>query len=245
MDIGHVSRTFFAKRKVYPPIYGCESVAHVALGTLAPKESSEFSKLDRKKRVAEFRSLCKRYNIKLVNSNYEKTYPIGKGKFSVKFVKARHLEFPFPLIGSLLKGKIEKPLIPGGDIYDYKEGEIHSIIIKHKDFGNILIMGSANYISGQFKRLDEKDRPRAMILAAAGLVGARKIGKYNKEVAVPCSPAKVFFSHWDNFSIPLDEDMQWMRRISLLDEIDIDLNEIRRVFESSVFLPLLEGVKVL
>jgi Beta-lactamase superfamily domain len=244
MDIGCVSRCF-AGKKEYPPIYGCESVANVALGILAPKKSSELPKNDRNKRKTEFSKLCEKYNINLVKSDYDKTYQIGKGKFSIKFIEARHL--PIPFAGLFLKGKINKPLIPGGDIYDYKEGEIHSIIIKHQDLGNVHIMGSANYVPGQLVRLHESDKPHAMILAAAGLVKHSHMEEFHDQVIGPCSSAKVFLSHWDSFNIPLDEDMRWKRRIDPLapNEIDLDPYEIRKVLKKSAFLPLLKSVRVL
>jgi Beta-lactamase superfamily domain len=245
IDVGYVS-SYFARARAathfdgnpYPPLYGCRSVANVALGSLAPEESSKFPKYNVYERKEAFASLCKKYNINVVGSSYDASFQCAD--FSVKFIEARHIKLPIEVRKELC-GAVDDPLVPERDYYAYKEGEIHSLVIKHKRWGNVLIMGSANYVPGQYDRLSVEDRPNAMILGIGFLHKKDGIAQYRDNAIKPFNPGKVFLSHWDDLKTLLDEDMKWMSHTSH-DDI---YKAVSAVCRDTAFLPLLECVKVL
>jgi hypothetical protein len=244
IDIGFVSSCFAkagtASRPdpTYPPLFGCKSVANVALGSLAPEESAGLPKFNVYDRDLKFASLCQKYNIRVVNSSYSQSYNVGD--FTVKFIEARHIKLPFP-VRKDLNGIIEDPVIPEKDYYAYKQGEIHSLLIKHEHFGNILVAGSANYVPRQSGCLLAEDGPKAMVLGIGFLHTKDDIKQYRDNAIKPFKPEKVFFSHWDDLKTLLDEDMHWMAETNA-DEI---YNAASSVCNNVSFLPLLECVKVL
>ncbi len=215
-DLAEVSKVLHSRNSNgYTPIYGCKSVANVVLGSfMSVKDHANYRK-------ELFSDLCEKYNINIVQSK------VTFGDLSISFIKGRHIQIPFASRPDFIGGKVDKPIELPASFSEYNEGTLHNLLIEHKKYGRMLILGSANFIEDDFKKRFKSDDIGidAMIIGVAGLsfwggalVGPEGLGDgkdihdYYDEVIVPCDPKSIYFSHWDEFKFPLDHKLEWFTK---------------------------------
>jgi L-ascorbate metabolism protein UlaG (beta-lactamase superfamily) len=131
---------------------------------------------------------------------------ISIGKFEIMFIKSFHWEYPDPEQRKhLLNQGVTKPLVPPASIYDYKEGISYSILIKHEGT-NIAIQGSAGYKKNAIPEFDAD----IQFLAIAGieLMSENYNQNYQKHVVDAVKPEVIVPIHWDDFTIPLGDELK-------------------------------------
>lgn len=136
--------------------------------------------------------------------------PLEFGDFSVTFVQGKHLAFPRHI--SFFFGpdqEITKPLIPPARSFAFKEGGCYSLHFKHPS-GSFLCQGSANWVPGS---LDGYLSDVALLgIGGLDLHGADYWEKWFDQTVEPISPRRVYFTHWDDFMIPLNQPPAYLRK---------------------------------
>lgn len=194
LDVVEVAR-YLADQNggTYPQIIGSRSTFHICRGGGIPDE-----------------------NITIVDQFKPEQETYSFGRFDIQLLRGKHINVPFG--GTFFSGTITTDLTPPYNLFDLKEGGIFSIYIRH-EWGNILNLGSANFLKGA---LDSVNNVDFLILGIAGLnVGAVHIfddfHMYNKdnfynEVVVKTGPGHIYFSHWDDYYEQLDREYPlWYR----------------------------------
>lgn len=188
LDVVEVAR-YLADQNAgtYPTIIGSRSVFHICRGGGIPEE-----------------------DIIIINQFKPEQETYRFQRFNIQLFRGKHINLP--VAGSFISGTITTDLTPPVNLFDFKEGGIFSIYIRH-EWGNILNLGSANFLKGA---LDSVNNVDVLILGIAGLdIGAVHVFDdfhvYNKdnfysEVVVKTRPGHIYFSHWDDYNEPLDRE---------------------------------------
>ncbi len=135
---------------------------------------------------------------------WDSIYAIGK--FKIQFVKSRHWQYPDPEQRKLLlDNAIEKPLVPPASVFDYKEGDSYTILVKY-DTLNIAIQGSAGFREGSLPAFDAD----ILFLSIAGLETMDKAynDAYQQHLIEPLKPKVLVPIHWDDFTISLADGLK-------------------------------------
>lgn len=114
------------------------------------------------------------------------------GDFAVTFIESRHAG----ATGGAPTGDITAPLAPPARYGDYRQGGTWSIVVAHPR-GRILLHGSAGYAPGALRG----HRAEAVFLGVA-LVDT--LDDYLRETVDAVGASRVFATHWDDFTVPLD-----------------------------------------
>jgi L-ascorbate metabolism protein UlaG (beta-lactamase superfamily) len=185
LDVVEVARYLADQNGNYPQIIGSRSTFHICRGGGIPEE-----------------------NITIIDQFSPEQETSSFNRFDIQLFRGKHINLP--VVGSFISGSITTDLIPPVNLFDFKEGGIFSIYIVH-EWGNILNLGSANFLKGA---LDSVNNVDFLILGIAGLdVGAmhvfEKFHMYNRdnfynEVVIKTNPSHIYFSHWDDFDEQLD-----------------------------------------
>ena len=176
------------------------------------------------------------------------TSQLRKGRFNVSFLRGAHMPYPLGAMNrSLLGTRATQPVIPPARVDAYAEGTNFALLIAHPT-GTILNQGSANYVSGYYRRLfsttsyeytETRPRPKVLILAVGGYnllhVWSRIPRHFYDEVILPTDPEVVYLSHWEEFHKDrqtLDKPLKWKswcyRALELLREDDRFGRSMRR-----------------
>lgn len=129
------------------------------------------------------------------------------GKFNITFIKSRHWQYPdAEQRRLLLDNKIEKPLITPASIFDYKEGDSYTILIRH-DSTRLAIQGSAGFRKGSLSNHFDAD---ILFLAVAGLelMDEEYNDNYQQHLIEPLQPEILVPIHWDDFTTPLKNKLK-------------------------------------
>ncbi len=110
---------------------------------------------------------------------------------------------------------------------DMKEGELFNFLLRKND-RNILIFGSANFVSGQStfikQQLGENVDIDTLVIGVAGMhvLGAifagddggdhHNFSEFYEEVIEKTGATRILFHHWDDFSMPLNKEakLHWV-----------------------------------
>lgn len=125
------------------------------------------------------------------------------GRFEVTFIKSQHWQYPDPEQRErLLNNTIDTPLETPASIYDYKEGDSYTLLIKH-DSTKIAIQGSAGYLENSIANFDAD----ILFLAVAGLdvMDEEYNQGYQDHLILPLMPEVLVPIHWDDFTVKLSE----------------------------------------
>ncbi len=143
--------------------------------------------------------------------------PMHFGRFTVTMIPSRH--FPH----GVAMGEIEAPLRPPARASAWKEGGSYSVLIEHP-LGRLLVQGSAGWRAGAL------DGRRADVVAlgigALGTRDATYFDGYYHGVIGAVRPRCVIPIHYDDFTLPLDTDLEPMP--SLLDDGPAALRALER-----------------
>jgi len=172
---------------VYPKIIGSKSTFHICRGGGIPEKYLMV--------VDQFRSDSEIFSF---------------NRFDIQLFRGKHINLP--VVGSFINGSITTDLVQPANLFDFKEGGIFSIYIQH-ECGNILNLGSANFLKGA---LDSVNNVDFLILGIAGFekdivhafdnLDMNNKDNFYSEVVVKTRPSQVYFSHWDDFNEPLDRE---------------------------------------
>lgn len=129
---------------------------------------------------------------------------IQVGRFEITFIQSNHWQYPDAKQRERLLGNtINEPLITPASIYDYKEGDSYTLLIKH-DSTRIAIQGSAGYKENSLPKF----KADILFLAVAGLdVMSEEYNQaYQDHLIDPLAPQVLVPIHWDDFTVKLSDD---------------------------------------
>jgi L-ascorbate metabolism protein UlaG (beta-lactamase superfamily) len=125
--------------------------------------------------------------------------PMDFGAFTVTEIPSQH--FPH----GMAMGEISSPLVPPASAMEYREGGSFSVLVEH-EAGSLLIQGSAGWQEGALA-----GRHADVVLLGIGGLGTRDDAyreSYWREVVAAVSPRCVIPIHWDDFTLPLAEQLE-------------------------------------
>ena len=122
--------------------------------------------------------------------------PMKYGSFTITFIRSQHAG----ATGGTPVGDIERPLVPPARYLDYKLGGTYSILVEHP-LGTVLHHGSAGFVPGALagRRAD---------VVFLGIALRRDMQSYLHEVVDAVGAKRVIPTHWDDFTLPLDQPLQ-------------------------------------
>lgn len=118
------------------------------------------------------------------------------GPFTITFIRSKHAG----ATGGLPVGDIEAPLVPPARYFDYKQGGSYAILIQHSR-GTVLHNGSAGYLEGALA-----DHKADVVFLGIAMRG--NMGNYLHETVDAVGATRVIPTHWDDFTLPLDQPLQ-------------------------------------
>ena len=143
--------------------------------------------------------------------------PMHFGRFTVTMIPSRH--FPH----GVAMGEIEAPLRPPDRASAWQEGGSYSELIEHP-LGTLLVQGSAGWRDGAL------DGRRADVVAlgigALGTSDAAYLDGYYRAVIEAVRPRCVIPIHYDDYTLPLDGDLEPMP--SMLDDVPATLRALEQ-----------------
>lgn len=122
--------------------------------------------------------------------------PMRFGRYTVTFIESRHAG----ATGGRPTGDIAAPLRTPAHYLDYKQGGTYSILVEHP-LGTVLHHGSAGYLPGAL-------RGRQADVVLLGIALREDLDAYLKEVVDAVGARRVIPTHWDDFTLPLDQPPQ-------------------------------------
>ena len=122
--------------------------------------------------------------------------PMSYGPFTVTFIRSAHAG----ATGGTPVGDIDGPLVPPARYLDYKLGGTYSILVEHP-LGNVLLHGSAGFVPGALAG-------RKADVVFLGIALRRDMEGYLREVVDAVGARRVIPTHWDDFTLPLDQPLQ-------------------------------------
>ncbi len=178
-------------------VYGSESAANICRGGGLPEDQIH---------VLDFQS------------------PLELGNFTLRCIPGKHLAFPWLLALLLKPGRnIEEPLTPPARSSAYAEGTVFSVHFTHPS-GTFFNQGSANWIPGSLKGCEAD----IAFLGVGGLDlhGPEYWDTWYKETAGYVKPEKIYWTHWDDFCVPLNQKPGYLRKVkTALDYLDPKADE--------------------
>lgn len=153
------------------------------------------------------------------------TGALSFGKFQLSFVASEHAG----RTGGRPIGDIEAPLQVPAHYLDYKLGGAYSILVDHPQ-GSILHHGSAGFIPGA---LD--DRQADVVFLGVALVDG--LDPYLRETVDAVGARRVIPTHWDNFTLPLDQPLLPMPFVVHLDDFFDEMRKLRPGVQVQTMLP--------
>jgi L-ascorbate metabolism protein UlaG (beta-lactamase superfamily) len=118
------------------------------------------------------------------------------GPFTITFIRSKHAG----ATGGTPVGDIDQPLRPPARYLDYKQGGTYSILIEHP-LGTVLHHGSAGYVAGALAG-------RKADVVFLGIAIRGNMQDYLREVVDAVGASRVIPTHWDDFTLPLDQPLE-------------------------------------
>lgn len=125
------------------------------------------------------------------------------GQFEITFIKSDHWQYPDAERRKiLLKNKIEEPLSTPASVYDYKEGDSYTLLIRH-GATKIAVQGSAGFVKNSLPTFDAD----VLFLSIAGLdmMSEEYNQAYQDHLIAPLNAETLVPIHWDDFTVKLSE----------------------------------------
>jgi L-ascorbate metabolism protein UlaG (beta-lactamase superfamily) len=139
--------------------------------------------------------------------------PMDFGAFTVTAIRSQH--FPH----GMAMGEITSPLVPPASALEYLEGGSYSLLVEHPA-GALLVQGSAGWQEGALA-----GRHADLVLLGIGGLGTRDDAyreSYWREVVAAVSPRCVIPIHWDDFTLPLGDQLE--PSPTILDDVPASLD---------------------
>ncbi|NPV85277.1 MAG: MBL fold metallo-hydrolase [Anaerolineae bacterium] len=134
--------------------------------------------------------------------------PMKFGAFEVIFLRGAHISIPplLPVIG--MAREIKRPLTPPQFASAYREGGTYAILLQYPPSITILCMGSAGYFPNWLSGI----QAQTVILPVGGLDFRGKAYRQMlfEQSVLAVDARRLFFSHWDDFTRPLDAPPRMM-----------------------------------
>lgn len=122
--------------------------------------------------------------------------PVRYGSFTISFIESRHAG----ATGGRPTGDITEVLVPPARYAAYRQGGTYSILVEHA-YGKVLLHGSAGW---QADRL----RDRRADVVFLGIAATPALDDYFSNVVDVVGATRVFPTHWDDFTVPLDQPLR-------------------------------------
>ncbi len=118
------------------------------------------------------------------------------GPFTITFIRSKHAG----ATGGTPIGDITAPLAPPARYLDYKQGGTYAILIQHPR-GSVLHHGSAGYLEGELQGYKAD-------VVFLGIAIRGNMQSYLQETVDAVGATRVIPTHWDDFTLPLDEPLK-------------------------------------
>jgi L-ascorbate metabolism protein UlaG (beta-lactamase superfamily) len=118
------------------------------------------------------------------------------GPFTITFIRSKHAG----ATGGTPIGDIDEPLVPPARYLDYKQGGTYAILIRHPR-GTVLHHGSAGFVEGELAG-------RKADVVFLGIAIRGNMPDYLRQTVDAVGAKRVIPTHWDDFTLPLDEPLQ-------------------------------------
>lgn len=135
------------------------------------------------------------------------------GSFRVRFIRSQHAG----ATGGHPVGDITAPISLPARYLDYKQGGTWSILIEHP-WGNILHHGSAGFVADALQ-------PYQADTVVLGVALVEDYPQYLKQVVDSVGASRILPVHWDNFTRPLERDLQPFPVLVRLDRLQQNLQQ--------------------
>lgn len=130
--------------------------------------------------------------LKVIKPEQEMKY----GPFTITFIRSKHAG----ATGGAPIGDITEPLVPPARYLDYKQGGTYAILVQHPR-GTVMLHGSAGFVPGEMQ-----DRKADVVFLGIAIRG--NMEDYLRETVDAVGATRVIPTHWDDFTLPLDEPLQ-------------------------------------
>lgn len=118
------------------------------------------------------------------------------GPFTITFIRSKHAG----ATGGTPIGDISEPLVPPARYLDYKQGGTYAILVQHAR-GSVMLHGSAGFEPGELQG-------RKADVVFLGIAIRGNMQDYLRETVDAVGATRVIPTHWDDFTLPLDEPLQ-------------------------------------
>lgn len=118
------------------------------------------------------------------------------GPFKITFIRSKHAG----ATGGSPTGDITEPLVPPSRYLDYKQGGTYAILIQHPR-GTVLHHGSAGTVPGELTGYKAD-------VVFLGIALRGDMETYLRETVDAVGAKRVIPTHWDDFTLPLDEPLK-------------------------------------
>lgn len=118
------------------------------------------------------------------------------GPFTITFIRSQHAG----ATGGTPIGDIEQPLVPPARYLDYRQGGTYAILVEHPR-GTVLFHGSAGFNNNELEG-------RKADVVFLGIAMHGDMPRYLHETVDAVGATRVIPTHWDDFTLPLDEPLQ-------------------------------------
>ncbi|PTU31451.1 MBL fold metallo-hydrolase [Stenotrophobium rhamnosiphilum] len=118
------------------------------------------------------------------------------GPFTITFIRSKHAG----ATGGNPTGDIQEALTPPARYLDYKQGGTYAILIQHPR-GSVLHHGSAGTLDGELAG-------RKADVTFLGIAIRGDMESYLHETVDAVGSTRVIPTHWDDFTLPLDEPLK-------------------------------------
>lgn len=118
------------------------------------------------------------------------------GPFTITFIRSKHAG----ATGGTPIGDITSPLVPPARYLDYKQGGTYAIVIQHPR-GSVMLHGSAGFVPGELQ-----DYKADVVFLGIAIRG--NLEDYLHETVDAVGATRVIPTHWDDFTLPLDEPLK-------------------------------------
>ncbi len=129
--------------------------------------------------------------------------PYRFGDFTITLIRTKHFQFPDPALReqALADPRIDAPLVPPVETFDYRVGQPYAIHVAHPK-GRFLIQGSAGYVVEGLR-----DYPAETVFLGIGGLGTQTADyreAYWRETVERVGARRIIPIHWDTLIGPIE-----------------------------------------